>query len=186
MGHGSRHNRDRKAPPIELGLRHESAAHPPAIGNASAAQTARTTPHIDTTKPAAKEKSFRRRQRPTETKLLASPHPAPKDAVRCALKRKRKVRCSTVGSRTIMYPKEVDHLEKLPLPKQCRLSTGRNQVTSRSRSTSSNRATTLASVADSGGQYPMGGENRRTPDQGRPILLPVVGGERGRFCLGSA
>src|SRR5208337_273738 len=72
LGHGSRHNRDRKAPPIELGLRHESAAHPPAIGNASAAQTARTTPHIDTTKPAAKEKSFRRRQRPTETKLLAS------------------------------------------------------------------------------------------------------------------
>ncbi len=58
LGHGSRHNRDRNAPPIESGSRHESAAHPSAIGNASAAQTARTTPHIDTTKPAAKEKSF--------------------------------------------------------------------------------------------------------------------------------
>ena len=44
LGHGSRHNRDRKTPPIGSGARHESAAHPPAIGNASAAQTARTAP----------------------------------------------------------------------------------------------------------------------------------------------
>jgi hypothetical protein len=50
-----------------------------------------------------------------------------------------------------MYLKEGGRLEKLPLPKQCRPSTGRNQVTrAEAGAHHKNRATTSASADDSG------------------------------------